>query len=223
MRILLVEDNRDLSGDMLARFRGEGHAIDLETDGAEAETLLRHASFDIVILDINLPSMTGYDVLQAMRARGDRTPVLLLTARSQVEDRVVGLDVGADDYMIKPVDFRELLARCRALVRRRSGEASNIFTQGDFTFDRGAKRALLAGVDLELRQREVQVLELFISQLGRVLTKDVVADRIYSFDETPSLNAVEQTMTRLRKKLEGSPLKIRTIRGLGYIASISET
>ena len=183
---------------------------------------MRHAVFDIVILDINLPSMNGYHVLQAMRTRGDRTPVLLLTARSEVEDRVVGLDVGADDYMIKPVDFRELLARCRALVRRRSGEASNVFTQGNFTFDRGARRALLGGIDLELRHREVQVLELFISQLGRVLTKDEVADHVYSFDEAPSLNAVEQTMTRLRKKLEGSPLQIRTIRGLGYIASISD-
>ncbi|MAZ19088.1 MAG: DNA-binding response regulator [Ahrensia sp.] len=222
MRILLVEDSRDLSDAILARFRGEGHAIDLETDGAEAEALLRHAVFDIVILDINLPSMNGYHVLQAMRTRGDRTPVLLLTARSEVEDRVVGLDVGADDYMIKPVDFRELLARCRALVRRRSGEASNVFTQGNFTFDRGARRALLGGIDLELRHREVQVLELFISQLGRVLTKDEVADHVYSFDEAPSLNAVEQTMTRLRKKLEGSPLQIRTIRGLGYIASISD-
>ena len=183
---------------------------------------MRHASFDVVILDINLPSMNGYEVLQAMRVRGDRTPVLLLTARSEVDDRVVGLDVGADDYMVKPVDFRELLARCRALVRRRTGEASNVFTQGTFAFDRGARRASLGGVDLELRQREVQVLELFLGQLGRVLTKDEVADRIYTFDETPSLNAVEQTMTRLRKKLEGSPLQIRTIRGLGYIASISE-
>ncbi|TFF23162.1 response regulator transcription factor [Jiella endophytica] len=222
MRILLVEDSRDLSEALLERFRGEGHAIDLETDGAEAEALLRHASFDVVILDINLPSMNGYDVLRAMRARGDRTPVLVLTARSEIDDRIVGLDVGADDYMVKPFDFREISARCRALVRRRSGEASNVFVQGAFEFDRGARRALLAGVDLELRHREVQVLELFLGQLGRVLTKDEVADRIYSFDEAPSLNAVEQTMTRLRKKLDGSPVAIRTIRGLGYIASIRD-
>ena len=222
MRILLVEDSRDLSEALLERFRGEGHAIDLETDGAEAEALLRHASFDVVILDINLPSMNGYDVLRAMRARGDRTPVLVLTARSEIDDRIVGLDIGADDYMTKPFDFREISARCRALIRRRSGEASNVFVQGAFEFDRGARRASLGGADLELRPREVQVLELFLSHLGRVLTKDEVADRIYSFDETPSLNAVEQTMTRLRKKLDGSPVAIRTIRGLGYIASIRE-
>ena len=223
MRILLVEDSRDLSEAILERFRGEGHAIDLETDGAEAEALLRHAGFDVIILDINLPSLNGYEVLRSMRVRGDRTPVLILTARSEIDDRVIGLDVGADDYMIKPFDLRELSARCRALVRRRTGEASNLFTQGDFEFDRGARRASLGGVDLELRQREVQVLELFLGQLGRVLTKEEVADRVYTFDEAPSLNAVEQTMTRLRKKLEGTPLQIRTIRGLGYIASISET
>ncbi|MBP0614432.1 response regulator transcription factor [Jiella mangrovi] len=222
MRILLVEDSRDLSETLLERFRGEGHAIDLESDGAEAEALLRHASFDLVILDINLPSMNGYEVLRAMRARGDRTPVLVLTARSEIDDRIEGLDVGADDYMVKPFDFREMSARCRALVRRRSGEASNIFVHRGFTFDRGARRASLGGVDLELRQREVQVLELFLGHLGRVMTKDEVADRIYSFDEAPSLNAVEQTMTRLRKKLEGSPITIRTIRGLGYIASIGD-
>ncbi|MBO0662135.1 response regulator transcription factor [Jiella sp. MQZ9-1] len=222
MRILLVEDSGDLSEAILERFRGEGHAIDLETDGAEAEALLRHASFDVVILDINLPSMNGYEVLRAMRARGDRTPVLVLTARSEIDDRIVGLDVGADDYMIKPFDFRELSARCRALVRRRTGEASNVFVHGAFEFDRGARRALLGGVDLELRQRELQVLELFLGQLGRVLTKDEVVDRIYTFDEAPSLNAIEQTMTRLRKKLEGSPVQIRTIRGLGYIASIND-
>lgn len=222
MRILLVEDSRDLSEAILERVRGEGHAIDLETDGAEAESLLRHARFDVVILDINLPSMDGYEVLRTMRARGDRTPVLVLTARSEIDDRIVGLDVGADDYMIKPFDFRELLARCRALVRRRTGEASNIFVQGEFEFDRGARRASLEGVDLELRQREVQVLELFLGHLGRVLTKEEVADRIYTFEEAPSMNAVEQTLTRLRRKLDGSPLQIRTIRGLGYIASVSD-
>ena len=222
MRILLVEDSTDLSEALLERFRSEGHAIDLESDGAEAEALLRHARFDVVILDINLPSMNGYDILRAKRARGDRTPVLVLTARSEIDDRIVGLDTGADDYMVKPVDFREISARCRALVRRRSGEASNVFVQGDFAFDRGARRASLAGADLELRHREVQVLELFLGQLDRVLTKDEVADRIYSFDEAPSLNAVEQTMTRLRKKLEGSPILIRTIRGLGYIASLRD-
>ncbi|MCK5932791.1 MAG: response regulator transcription factor [Fulvimarina manganoxydans] len=222
MRILLVEDNQDLADAIRERIGAEGHAIDLETNGAEAEALLRHASFDVVILDINLPGMNGYEVLRAMRGRGDRTPALVLTARSEIDDRITGLDVGADDYMVKPFDLRELSARCRALVRRRSGEASNRFVQGAFEFDRGARRATFNGVDLELRQREVQLLELFLGSLDRVLTKEDVADRIYTFDETPTLNAVEQTLTRLRRKLEGTPIHIRTIRGLGYIANVRD-
>ena len=222
MRILLVEDSPELSEAILSRFRSEGHAIDLEADGERADALLRHASFDIVVLDINLPTKSGYEVLRAMRARGDLTPVLVLTARSEIDDRVVGLDVGADDYMVKPCDFRELAARCRALARRRFGEATNRFVCGSFEFDRAARRASLAGVDLELRQREVQMLELFLANLDRVLTKEQVADRVYMFNETPSLNAVEQTLTRLRRKLEDSPISIRTIRGLGYIANVLE-
>ena len=183
---------------------------------------MRHADFDVVVLDINLPGMNGYEVLKQMRARNDRTPVLVLTARSQIDDRLIGLDSGADDYCVKPFDYRELAARCRALARRRSGEASNVFVCGSFAFDRGAKRAMLAGADLELRQRELQLLEAFIANLGRVLSKEDVADRIYTFDEAPSMNAVEQTVTRLRRKLEGSPITIRTIRGLGYIADARE-
>ncbi|HEY9055784.1 MAG TPA: response regulator transcription factor [Aurantimonas sp.] len=222
MRILLVEDNADLAEALLDRFRGEGHAVDLETDGNDAAALLTHAGFDLVILDINLPGMDGYNVLRAMRTRGDTTPVLILTARSEIDDRIVGLDVGADDYIVKPVDFRELAARCRALTRRHSGEATNRFVCGAFEFDRAARRAMLNNVDLELRQREVQMLEVFLGSLDRVMTKEEVADRVYRFDEAPSLNAVEQTLTRLRRKLEGSPLSIRTIRGLGYIANVQD-
>ncbi|MEN3793004.1 response regulator transcription factor [Fulvimarina sp. MAC3] len=222
MRTLIVEDNRELAAAMVERLKAEGHAVDHERDGGEAEALLRHASFDLVILDINVPSRNGYEILRSMRLRGDRTPVLVLTARSEIEDRVIGLDVGADDFMVKPFDFRELAARCRALVRRRSGEASNLFVNGDFAFDRAARRASLAGVDLELRTRELQVLELFLGNLDRVVTKEQVADGIYSFEEAPSLNAVEQILTRLRRKLEGAPIDIRTIRGLGYIASMRD-
>ncbi|RFC64177.1 DNA-binding response regulator [Fulvimarina endophytica] len=222
MRILVVEDNDDLAAAMVERLEGEGYAVDREGDGAEADGLLAHASFDLLILDINLPNRSGYEILGAMRRRGDRTPVLVLTARSEIEDRVIGLDQGADDFMVKPFDFRELSARCRALIRRKSGEASNIFTQGEFVFDRAARRASLAGLDLELRSREVQVLELFLANLDRVLTKEQVADGIYSFSEAPSLNAVEQILTRLRRKLEGAPFHIRTIRGLGYIASVRD-
>lgn len=222
MRILLVEDNDDLAETILDRLRGEGHAVDRELNGDHANDLLRHMAFDIIILDVNLPGRNGYEVLRALRARRDDTPVLILTARSQIDDRVSGLDAGADDYLVKPFDFRELVARCRVLVRRRSGRASNTFVAGDLTFDRAAKRLMIGDVDAELRAREVQLLEILIDNLGKMLTKEQVADRLYTFDEAPSLNAVEQLVARLRRKLEGTPLTIRTARGLGYMAYVQD-
>jgi two-component system response regulator TctD len=220
--MLLVEDNDDLAETIIDRLRAEGHSIDREANGDEANDLLRHARFDIVLLDINLPGRSGYEVLRSLRARDDETPVIILTARSQIDDRVLGLDAGADDYMVKPVDFRELSARCRVLARRRAGNASNVFTTGDLVFDRGAKRATVRGQDAELRAREIQMLEILIDNLGRMLTKEEVADKLYSFEEAPSLNAVEQIVGRLRKKLEGTPLVIKTARGLGYMAYVAE-
>lgn len=222
MRILLVEDNDELAEAIIHRLRTEGHAIDREADGRLAEELLRHTRFDMVLLDVNLPGLSGYEVLRALRGRRDHTPVMLLTARSEIDDRVDGLDAGADDYIVKPFDFRELAARCRALARRRAGQASNRFVAGDFVFDRAARRASLHGVDIDLRMREVQLLELLLGNLGRVLSKESVADMLYTFEEVPSLNAVEQTVARLRRRLEGSPLTIRTVRGLGYIADVRE-
>jgi len=220
--MLLVEDNDDLAETIIDRLRSEGHSIDREANGDQANSLLRHARFDIVLLDINLPGRSGYEVLRSMRARDDQTPVIILTARSQIDDRVLGLDAGADDYMVKPVDFRELSARCRVLARRKAGNASNVFTAGDLVFDRAAKRATVKGLDADLRAREVQLLEILIGNLGRMLTKEEVADKLYSFDEAPSLNAVEQIVARLRKKLEGTPLVVKTARGLGYMAYVAE-
>ncbi|MFA8386833.1 MAG: response regulator transcription factor [Pelagibaca sp.] len=222
MRMLLVEDNDELAETIVDRLRAEGHSVDRERDGNEANNLLRHIKFDIVLLDVNLPGRSGYEVLRSIRARSDETPVIILTARSQIDDRVIGLDAGADDYMVKPVDFRELSARCRVLARRRAGSASNLFTVGPLTFDRAAKRATINGVDTQMRAREVQLLEIMIDNLGRMLTKEEVADRLYTFEETPSLNAVEQLVTRLRKKLDGTPLVVKTARGLGYLAYIAD-
>lgn len=222
MRILLVEDNETLADMIMERFKSEGHAIDCENDGAQAEQLLRHQSFDLIILDINLPSMNGDEVLRELRKRKDMTPILVLTARSEIGDRITVLDIGADDYLIKPFDFGELAARSRALLRRRSGLANNLFQVGNFQFDRGAKIASINDIDLELRPREMQLLELFLANIDRVMPKEDVADRIYTYNETPSMNAVEQMVMRLRRKLEGSPIIVRTIRGLGYIASIKD-
>ncbi len=222
MRMLLVEDNDDLAETILDRLRSEGHSVDRESDGEAANTLLRHAGFDIVLLDVNLPGRSGYEVLRSLRSRGDTTPVMILTARSQIDDRVIGLDAGADDYMVKPVDFRELSARCRVLARRRAGSASNLFTAGPLSFDRAAKRATIHGQDAQLRAREIQLLEIMIDNMGRMLTKEDVADRLYTFEETPSLNAIEQLVTRLRRRLDGTPLVIKTARGLGYMAYVTD-
>ncbi|MGB7432248.1 MAG: response regulator transcription factor [Ahrensia sp.] len=222
MRILLVEDNIELATMLADRFRAQGDAVDIESDGSGAAQLLAHSTFDIVVLDVNLPGKDGYGVLRSMRERSDATPVLMLTARSEIDDRVAGLDSGADDYVVKPIEFRELAARCRALARRRTGQADNVFKCGNFLYDRTAKRAFINDTDLDLRNRDVQLLEAFLGSLDRVIAKEDVADKIYSFEETPSLNAVEQGVTRLRKKLEGSPIIIRTIRGLGYIANARE-
>ena len=220
--MLLVEDNNDLAETIMDRLRSEGHSVDRERDGEAANDLLRHARFDIVLLDINLPGRSGYEILRSVRSRGDTTPVMILTARSQVDDRVIGLDAGADDYMVKPVDFRELSARLRVLGRRRAGSASNVFSAGSLVFDRAAKRASIGGCDAGLRAREVQLLEILIDNLGRMLTKEDVADRLYTFDEAPSLNAVEQLVTRLRRKLDGTPLVVKTARGLGYMAFVAD-
>lgn len=222
MRILLVEDNDELAETIVDRLRAEGHSVDREADGNEANELLRHIGFDLVLLDVNLPGRSGYEVLRSLRARSDETPVIILTARSQIDDRVIGLDAGADDYMVKPVDFRELAARCRVLARRRAGSASNLFTAGPLTFDRAAKRTTIDGQDAQMRAREIQLLEILIDNMGRMLTKEDVADRLYTFEEAPSLNAVEQLVTRLRKKLDGTPLVIKTARGLGYMAYVSD-
>lgn len=223
MRTLLVEDNDDLAEAIVERLAREGHAVDHERDGVEGDALLsHHEAFDLVILDVNLPGCSGFEILRRMRARGDDTPVLVLTARSEIEDRVAGLDDGADDFMVKPFDFRELVARCRMLARRRSGAGSNLFAVGGLRFDRAARMATLDGRPLDLRAREVQLLEVVIDNLGRLMTKEDLADRLYTFAEAPSLNAIEQQIARLRAKIEGSPLRIKTVRGLGYLGFVDD-
>lgn len=217
MRILVVEDDADLGDALLRRLRREGHAVDWQRDGEGADDVLRYQPYDVVVLDIGLPKMDGFAVLTALRKRGDRTPVLMLTARSDIEDRVGALDVGADDYLSKPFDFREFDARCRALLRRSQGLASGVTTVGPLTFDRSAKSARIGDTHLSLPSREYRLLEIFIGNLGRVLSKDQIASQLFDFDNETSPNAIEVYVGRLRRKL-GDALTIRTMRGLGYVA-----
>lgn len=217
MRILVVEDDLDVGDALARRLRREGHGVDWERDGEAAECVLGYQDYDLVVLDIGLPKMDGFEVLRGMRRRGTRTPVLMLTARSNVEDRVGALDVGADDYLSKPFDIRELEARCRALLRRTQGVCTSVTQIGNLIFDRAAKSASIGDVQLHLPNREYRLLEILIGNLGKVLSKDQIASQLFDFDDEAGPNAIELYVARLRRKLGGA-LTIRTMRGFGYIA-----
>lgn len=220
MRIMIVEDDPDLGDALAKRFRREGHAVDLQRDGESADGVLQYQNYDLIILDIGLPSMDGFSVLQALRRRGSVTPVLMLTARSDIEDRVGALDVGSDDYLSKPFDFRELEARCRALLRRSQGIASSETRAGRLVFDRAARSARIGDTVLTLPNREYRLLEIFIGNLGRALSKEQIAAQLFDFDDEAGDNAIELYVGRLRRKL-GDAFTIRTLRGFGYIADDS--
>ncbi|RXR07078.1 response regulator transcription factor [Pseudoxanthomonas composti] len=218
MRILLVEDNADLADAIVRRMRRSGHAVDWQADGTRAAGVLRYASYDLVVLDIGLPGQDGMRVLSGLRGRGDDTPVLMLTARDGIEDRVAALDVGADDYLAKPFDFREFEARCRVLLRRSRGQASAALQIGTLTFDSAAHRVTLDGQALELPNREFRLLEILLGKLGQVVSKEEIGNGLYGFDDTSGPNAIELYVGRLRKRLGERPLRIVTVRGAGYRA-----
>ena len=218
MRLLLVEDAADLGDAIVRRLRKLGYAIDWAADGSEADDLLRTESYNLVILDLMLPGVDGQAVLRKLRRRRESTPVLVLTARSAIDDRVSLLDLGADDYVIKPFDFRELEARCRALLRRPLGMVASVARYGNLTFDGAAKRVTVGGRALDLGPREFRLLELFLGNLDRVMSKDALMDQLFGLDEAVAPNAIELYVSRLRHKLAGASVRIRTVRGLGYVA-----
>ena len=216
MRILLVEDTIDVGEAIVARFERIGHRVDWEKDGSVADEVLEVQGYDLIILDVTLPGLDGFTILERLRRRKSRTPVLVLTARSEVDDRVGALDLGADDYLVKPFDFRELEARARALLRRNAGEPTNQLACGDLVIDRGSRAVTVGGVPVELTRRELTLLEILAARPGRIFGKDELVDQLFGLDDDPSPNAVEQYIARLRKKLAGSKAEIRTLRGLGY-------
>jgi two-component system response regulator TctD len=216
MRILLVEDTRDVGEAIVRRFEMIGHTVDWETNGAAAADILDYTGYDLLILDVMLPDLDGFEILKRLRAAKKGTPVLVLTARSEVEDRVGALDLGADDYLMKPFDFRELEARARVLMRRRDGEATNILTCGDIAIDRAARSVRIGKREVQLKRRELALLEILASRPGRVFSKDELLDRLFGFEETAGANAIELYVGRLRKKLEGASARIATVHGVGY-------
>jgi two-component system response regulator TctD len=216
MRILVVEDTRDVGEAIVERFRRLGHAVDWETDGAAAAETLEFTDYDLVILDVMLPGKTGFEILDGLRKRRSAVPVLLLTARSEVEDRVGGLDRGADDYLVKPFDFRELEARARALLRRGERAPASLLECGDIAIDSAARSVRVGNREIHLKRRELALLEILAARAGRVVGKDELLDRLYGYDETPNRNVVELYVARLRKKLHGAMTQIVTVHGQGY-------
>lgn len=216
MRFLLVEDNADLAASVAARLQLDGHAVDRAATLAEAEECLAAVGYDLILLDIMLPDGDGRSFLARHRRAERQTPVIVMTARASVSDRVDALDIGADDYITKPFDFAELEARCRAVLRRRGGAAQTARQFADVSFDPLAATVTIGGESRDLRSREVRLLELFLSAPGRILSKEHLLDRLFSFSEPVSDNAIEVYVGRLRKKLAGSEARIETVRGLGY-------
>lgn len=217
MRFLIVEDDEVLGEALCQRFKKQGHGTDLAVNGDEADKILKHQDYDLIILDINLPGLNGDQVLAHIRQRKSQTPVLILTAQDAVKSRIELLDLGADDYLAKPFDFGELEARCRALLRRNQGKANSTLEYGNLILDMNTCTVIIDGQEVSLTQRELRLLEVFLTHTDRVLSKEELIEHIYSFDDYPSPNAIELYVARLRKKLAASQINIKTLRGLGYL------
>jgi len=216
MRCLLVEDHEPLARGLLASLEQSGFAVDWVTTGTAADDLLTAAEFDVVVLDLGLPDMDGITVLKRFRARRGKSPVLILTARDTVQDRVNGLDFGADDYLTKPFAIEELEARTRALVRRGHATSSRL-TVGPLSLDTISRQADLDGVPLRLPRREFCLLEVLALRAGQVVRKERLLNQLWSVEDDVGPNAVEIYICRLRRRLDPGPVRIRTIRGLGYL------
>ncbi|MBP8168627.1 MAG: response regulator [Azonexus sp.] len=214
MRILLVEDDPQLGDGLTIGLRQAGFAVDWLKDGNSADQALQSETFDFVVLDLGLPRLSGMEVLSRARRRGQDMPILILTARDATGEKVAGLDAGADDYLVKPIDLDELTARIRALTRRSAGRAEPLLIHGELALDPAAHTVTQAGLLVELSSREFSLLQQLLENAGRVLTRTQLEQSIYGWRDEPDSNALEVHIHHLRKKL-GSEL-IRTLRGVGY-------
>ena len=217
MRILVVEDDAMMAEAIARALRQSAHMVQKAANGVEADRALATSEYDLVLLDLGLPRMDGFEVLKRLRLRRSRVPVLILTARDAVEDRVAGLDLGGDDYLAKPFELAELEARVRALLRRGQSNASAVLVHGPLRLDTAGRRLFHGDDPVELSARELSVVELLLLREGRVVTKQQIIDHLYGWEEGSSSNAVEVFVYRLRRKLESRGLEIRTVRGMGYL------
>ena len=216
MRVLIVEDVEDVGEGIVACVQRLGHAVDWVKDGLTADDLLGNTPYELVILDLMLPGMDGISILKHLRQRRALTPVLILTARSSINDRVTLLDIGADDYLVKPFNFRELEARIRSLLRRRSNDRTNLLVCGDIVLDRSSHSAQMHSRPLVLTRREFSLLEILMANQGTIFSKAAFIEQLFDYSSDPNENAIEVIVARLRKKLAGSGAELTTHRGIGY-------
>jgi heavy metal response regulator len=219
MRLLVVEDEKKVANFIKKGLQEEGYAVDLASDGKTGLTMGLDGVHDLIILDINLPRMDGLSVLQELRKKKVTTPVLLLTVRTAIEDKVIGLDTGADDYLTKPFAFQELLARVRALLRRRAEAESPLLQVADLTLDPATRFVSRGDEQIELTAKEFALLAYFMRNPGRVLTRTMIAEHVWDYDFDPMTNVIDVYVNYLRKKIEagGEPKLIHTVRGVGYV------
>lgn len=220
MRLLVIEDDATLGHALQEFLVGQGYAVDWLLDGEPVLGAVTGQVYDLLLLDLNLPGISGLDVLRQLRAQGQQVPVLILTARDGVEDRVAGLDAGADDYVTKPFELAELAARVRAFARRRVGQVQPLLELGPLVFDSVSREVRVGGQRLALSVRELSVLEMLMSRAGRVVTKRQIVNSLSAWDADFSENAVEVYVYRLRKRLEGTGAGIQTVRGFGYLLDV---
>lgn len=216
MKILLVEDHPELCEWVAKSLRQAGYAVDTAERGDHAEHYLLSGEYDGVLLDLSLPGMDGLEVLKNLRARGSRVPVLIFTARGSVDDRIRGLNLGADDYLPKPFELGELEARLKALLRRSAGQVP-VIQLGELVFDTVSRLPSVRGAALALTPRELAVLEALLARVGRPVARDALFEKMFSMEQDVRPEAIEIYVSRLRKKLEGSGVSITTVRGLGYL------
>ena len=222
MRFLLVEDTIDVAEAIIERLSKAGHIVEHAVTIADAEQLADFNQYDLAILDVNLPDGVGFDLLKRLREHRNPLPVLILTARLAIDDKISALDLGADDYMVKPFDLGELEARARAILRRKAGDFTTVLEAGNLRFDMTERSVTVDGEVRELTRREQVLLEIFLTNKGRVLEKQELLMKLFGLEAENNENAVELYVGRLRRKIEGSGLEIKTLRGLGYQARLAE-
>ncbi len=224
MRILVVEDERDLNRVISKRLESEGYSVDRCFDGEEALDFIDVGEFDAIIMDIMMPRINGIEVLKQMRSRNNSTPVLLLTARDGIGDRVNGLDAGADDYLIKPFAFEELLARIRVMTRKASGNSTNVFSAADLTMDLNSHTVVRGDVNINLSAKEFEILEYLLRNKGIVLSREKIESHVWDFDYSGGTNVVDVYIRYLRKKIDDNfePKLIHTVRGCGYVLRVDK-